>query len=258
MNILELEHVSVAYGKGKPAVEDVSFSVPEKSIVAIVGESGSGKSSLLRAVMGLLPSGGEVSGGTIRFEGRDLDSLTRQQRRQIRGKDMAMIFQNAGEYLNPRRKVGAQYLETLGCHLDLPRTELKKLALDMLAALKLTDGERIMNSYPFQLSGGMKQRAAIAMAMSLNPRLLLADEPTSALDVTTQAQVVQELIQARDRMGMAIVAVTHNMGAASRIADYIVVMQNGTIKEHGTRDQVIQAPASGYTKQLLAAAPALK
>lgn len=258
MNILELEHVSVTYGGGKAAVEDVSFSVAAKTIVAIVGESGSGKSTVLRAVMNLLPPGGKVSAGKICFDGQDMGRLTPEQLRRLRGREIAMIFQNAGEYLNPRRKVGSQYLETLGCHLDAPRRELKKLALDMLAALKLTDGQRIMNSYPFQLSGGMKQRVAIAMAMSLTPRLLLADEPTSALDVTVQAQVVQEMLWLRERLGTAIVAVTHNMGVASRIADYIVVMQGGKIKELGTRDQVIRRPRSDYTKELLAAAPALK
>ena len=230
----------------------------EKSILAVVGESGSGKSTILRAVMGLLPPGGKVTGGAIRFDGQDMGNFTPEQLRRLRGRDIAMVFQNAGEYLNPRRKVGAQYLETLGCHLDIPRAEQKKLALDMLAALKLTDGERVMNSNPFQLSGGMKQRAAMAMAMSLTPRLLLADEPTSALDVTVQAQVVQEMLQLRENLGTAMVIVTHNMGVASRMADYIVVMREGRIKELGTRDQVILTPKSDYTKELLSAAPALK
>ncbi len=208
--------------------------------------------------MGLLPSGGKVAEGRILFEGQDLGKLSQKEMRQIRGKEIAMIFQNPGDYLNPRRKVGSQYLETLGCHLSLPKDERVKLALKMLASLKLPDGERIMNSYPFQLSGGMKQRVALAMALSLSPKLLLADEPTSALDVTIQAQVVYELLKTRQRLGTAMVIVTHNMGAASRLADYIGVMRAGKLEEWGTRDQIIKAPRSEYTKGLLTAVPTLK
>ena len=258
MNILELENVTVTYSGGKAPAEHISFRVPQKSIVAIVGESGSGKSTVLRAVMGLLPSGGKVAEGRILFEGQDLGKLSQKEMRQIPGKEIAMIFQNPGDYLNPRRKVGSQYLETLGCHLSLPKDERVKLALKMLAALKLPDGERIMNSYPFQLSGGMKQRVALAMALSLSPKLLLADEPTSALDVTIQAQVVYELLKTRQRLGTAMVIVTHNMGAASRLADYIGVMRAGKLEEWGTRDQIIKAPRSEYTKGLLTAVPTLK
>ena len=169
-----------------------------------------------------------------------------------------MIFQNAGDYLNPRRKVCDQYVETLRCHQSMTKKQGYEIAKKMLATLKLPDTKHVMNAYPFQLSGGMKQRVAIAMAMSMNPKLLLADEPTSALDVTVQAQVVKQMMDLRDKMGTAIVIVTHNMGVASKMADYIAVMQNGELKEFGTREQVIYHPENDYTKKLLTVVPKLQ
>ncbi len=257
MDRLNVEGLSVAYQDGKRALHDICFSVPEGAIAAVVGESGSGKSTLLRAVLGLLPAGGRVEAGRILFEGEDIGGCSKEQLRHMRGEQIAMIFQNAGEFLNPRRTVGSQYLEMLRYHLPGSRREHRALALSMLAGLKLPDGERIMTSYPFQLSGGMCQRVAIAMAMSLSPRLLLADEPTSALDVTIQAQVVQEMLQLRKRLGTAIVLVTHNIGLAAHMADYIMVMKGGEQKEFGTREQVIERPSSEYTRYLLDAVPEL-
>lgn len=258
MNVLEFQDISVIYQNGKTAVHNVSFTVPEHSIVAVVGESGSGKSTLIRAAMGLLSTGGSVSQGRILFEGENLLEFSKEQIRSIRGSEMAMIFQDAGDYLNPRRKIGPQYIETIRCHIQVSKKEAGQIALDMLSRLKLADPERIMRSYPFQLSGGMRQRAAIAMAMSMHPKLLLADEPTSALDVTVQAQVVQEMLKLREDMGTAIVIVTHNMGVASRMADYIAVMKNGYLREFGARDQVINAPRDEYTQQMLMAVPELE
>lgn len=257
MNILEVKDLSIAY-QGKEAVKKVSLVVPENKIVAIVGESGSGKSTIVKAAINLLPSGGKIIGGNIIFDGKDVNKMPDEQLRKIRGKEIAMIYQDAGAYLNPRMKIGKQYLETIMVHQAISKSEAKALAEKMLLKVKLADPERIMNSYPFQLSGGMKQRVAIAMAISMEPKLLLADEPTSALDVTVQAQVVQEMMQLRDELGASILIVTHNMGVASRMADYIAVMYNGELMEFGTRDQVINAPKSDYTKRLLSVVPELK
>ena len=258
MNVLELRDVSIIYQNTKEAVKHVSFAVPEGKIVAIVGESGSGKSTLIRAAIGLLPAGGELASGQILFCEKDMAAMTAEELRHVRGEGMAMIFQNAGDYLNPRRKVCDQYVETLRCHQSMTKKQGYEIAQKMRATLKLPDTKHVMNAYPFQLSGGMKQRVAIAMAMSMHPKLLLADEPTSALDVTVQAQVVKQMMDLRDKMGTAIVIVTHNMGVASKMADYIAVMQNGELKEFGTREQVIYHPENDYTKKLLTVVPKLQ
>ena len=258
MNVLELRDVSIIYQNTKEAVKHVSFAVPEGKIVAIVGESGSGKSTLIRAAIGLLPAGGELASGQILFCEKDMAAMTAEELRHVRGEGMAMIFQNAGDYLNPRRKVCDQYVETLRCHQAMTKKQGYEIAQKMRATLKLPDTKHVMNAYPFQLSGGMKQRVAIAMAMSMHPKLLLADEPTSALDVTVQAQVVKQMMDLRDKMGTAIVIVTHNMGVASKMADYIAVMQNGELKEFGTREQVIYHPENDYTKKLLTVVPKLQ
>ncbi len=171
MNVLELEDVSITYQNTKEAVKHVSFAVPEGRIVAIVGESGSGKSTLIRAAIGLLPAGGVISSGRILFDEKDLAAMTAEELRHVRGEGMAMIFQSAGDYLNPRRKVCDQYVETLRCHQKISKKEGYEAAKKMLATLKLPDTKHVMNAYPFQLSGGMKQRVAIAMAMSMQPKL---------------------------------------------------------------------------------------
>lgn len=258
MNVLELKDVCVTYQNTNEAVHNVSFTVPEGRIVAIVGESGSGKSTLIRAVIDLLSAEGKISGGEILFLGENVREYSKEQKRKMRGDQMAMIFQDAGAYLNPRRKIGNQYLETMDAHRALSKEEKRKKAMEMLSRLKLSDPERIMRSYPFQLSGGMQQRVAIAMAMSMNPKLLLADEPTSALDVTIQAQVVQEMLNMRDVLGTAIIIVTHNMGVASKMADYIAVMRHGKLVEFGARVQVIEHPQHEYTKNLLSVVPKLE
>ena len=243
MNVLELMDVSIIYQNTKEAVKHVSFAVPEGKIVAIVGESGSGKSTLIRAAIGLLPAGGELASGQILFGEKDMAAMTAEELRHVRGEGIAMIFQNAGDYLNPRRKVCDQYVETLRCHQSMTKKQGYEIAKKMLATLKLPDTKHVMNAYPFQLSGGMKQRVAIAMAMSMHPKLLLADE---------------QMMDLRDKMGTAIVIVTHNMGVASKMADYIAVMQNGELKEFGTREQVIYHPENDYTKKLLTVVPKLQ
>lgn len=256
-SILEVQHVTITY-KNKIAVEDVSFQVSEHQILAIVGESGSGKSTLIRAIDGLLPEAGNVTGGEIFYKGILLNDPRQKELQKLRGKEIAMIFQNPGEYLNPRRKIESQFMEMLDIHMDGSRQEKRTLALRMLNQLNLPDAKRILRSYPFQLSGGMNQRVAIAMAISTKPKLLLADEPTSALDVTIQAQVVKELLELRQTFGTSMILVTHNIAVASKMADQIVVMKAGKVQEYGTRDQVILNPQSSYTRKLLEAVPGLE
>lgn len=256
-NILEVQQVTITY-KDNIAVENVSFQVAENQILAIVGESGSGKSTLIRAIDGLLPESGKVTEGKILYLGNLLNDPGQKNLQKLRGKEIAMIFQNPGEYLNPRRKIESQFMEILDIHGTGTRQEKRSLVLQMLNRLNLPDAERILKSYPFQLSGGMNQRVAIAMAVSTRPKLLLADEPTSALDVTVQAQVVKELLELRQTFGTAMILVTHNIAVASKMADQIVVMKSGKIQEYGTRDQVILNPKSSYTRELLNAVPGLE
>lgn len=186
--LLRYEHVDIAY-LGQPAVEDVSFSLSSGEILGIVGESGSGKSTLIKAAMGLLGSEGRVTGGSIRYKGRDLTALPQKELRKLCGPELGYIFQSAGSAFCPIRTVGAQLYETMRAHGKISRAEFGPQALEMLEKLGFENGERILASYPFELSGGMQQRIGIAAAMLLRPSVLLADEPTSALDVTIQKQV---------------------------------------------------------------------
>lgn len=171
---------------------------------------------------------------------------------------MSMIFQDCGGTLNPLRRIGSQYVEYICIHSDKSKEEAKKLALSMLEKMRLPDSDNIMKSYPHQLSGGMRQRVGIAMAMTFNPELLLADEPTSALDVTTQAQIVRQMMELRDSFGTGIIIVTHNLGVAAYMADQLIVMQHGKVVDMGSRDDVINHPTSEYTNKLLAAVPEME
>ena len=250
MAILELEHVSVSYDGQRHAVDDVSFSVEEGEIISLVGESGSGKSTLLHCVQGLLPKSAATRGKITLF-GENMLELSDARRRKMRGEQIAMIFQDTGRYMNPITRVGRQFTGYLKLHLDKNKEEILELERQMLEKVHLHDVERILHSYPFELSGGMRQRVGIAIALSLQPRLLLADEPTSALDVTVQAQVVKELVQLCRREGATIILVTHNMGVAAHISDKIGVMQNGKLVEWGKTEDIISFPRQEYTKSLL-------
>lgn len=251
MELLEIVNLHITYQGKKEAVKGVSFTLRDGEILAIVGESGSGKTTVIRSLIGLLPPGGEITGGTIRFRGADLTD--RGELKKVRGSSIAMIFQDAGAYLNPKRRIRSQFLDFLRFHdKTLTKEEALLLAGEMLRKTHLNDPERVLHAYPFQLSGGQRQRVGIAMAMSQNPALLLADEPTSALDVTVQAEVVREMMHLRDETGAAIIIVTHNMGVASYMADRIAVMKDGEMVEYGTREAVIERPQHAYTKALLA------
>ena len=252
MNILDIKNCTICYQNGAPAVSDVSLSVSEGEIVSIVGESGSGKTTLIRAVLGLLPPGGKITGGEILFDGIDLAKADELQMQDIRGKEIAMIFQDVGAALDPIQKIRNQYEEAIEVHEKLPRHRYVEKAVEKM---HLTDPNRVMNSYPFELSGGMKQRVGIAMGMTAKPKLLLADEPTSALDVTIQAQVVHQMKELRDKYGVTIILVTHNMGVAYYLSDKIGVMCRSKMVEFGTRDEIIYHPKEQYTKDLLEAVP---
>lgn len=255
--LLKLKHVSISY-KGAEAVHDFSLTMAPGEIVSLVGESGSGKTSVIRAVMGLLPGGGCVSSGSIHFAGTDLLSLSREQWRRLRGKDISMIFQDSSAMMNPTRRIGAIFTEYLRTHEDISRHEAWEKGTRMLGRMRLPVPENIMRSYPFQLSGGMQQRVGIAMGMSYEPRLLMADEPTSALDVTTQAQIVREMAQLRCDYGTAILMVTHNLGVAAYLSDRIIVMKNGHIEDAGDREAILCDARSEYTKKLLEAVPSME
>lgn len=255
-NILSIQNLTVQYkDAGYPAVTQVSMDIPERSIVAIVGESGSGKTTVIRSVINLLSGGGRITDGEIIFRGKNLVGLSESEYRKLRGKHISMIFQNAASALDPRKKIGYQYAEALRSHMNISKQEARKMSIDMLDRMAMPDPERILDSYPFELSGGMIQRVAIAMSLSMQSDLVLADEPTSALDVTVQAQVVKVIMQLRDEYGKAVIMVTHNLGVAAYMADYIAVMHDGRLVEWGTVDQILNHPKDAYTARLIAAAP---
>lgn len=255
--LLQIKRANISYD-GKKVVHDFSVSLKQGEILGIVGESGSGKSTVIKAAMGLLDQTGFVSEGSIFFKGKDLSKLTSEQMRRLRGPKMGMIFQNSESSLCPIRKIGDQLLETLNQHKKTSKKEMITRSLELMEKLNLTDGKRILNSYPFELSGGMNQRVGIMMAMMLQPELLFADEPTSALDVTVQAQVVKELMTMRDLYNTGIVIVTHNIGVVSYMADKIAIMYKGNLVEYGSTQEIIYNPKAEYTKKLLEAVPKIR
>ncbi len=254
--MLELKNVTISY-KDRPTVKNFDLSLGQGKICSIVGESGSGKTTVIRAVLGLLGGGGKVAGGDIFFEGRSLLSNTKEEWRKLRGTDISMIFQDSGAMTNQTRVIGKQFVEYICTHERVSKKEAWERGIEMLERMRLPSGDNIMKSYPFQLSGGMRQRVGIAMAMTFQPKLLLADEPTSALDVTTQAQIVRQMMELRDAYKTSIIMVTHNLGVAAYMADHIVVMKNGKIVDAGDREQILRHSQSEYTKNLLEAVPSL-
>ena len=254
-----LRYVSVEVSfDGAAVTHDVSFTLHPGEILGIVGESGSGKSSLLRAAMGLLGDGGLVTRGDIYFGGLDLPDLAESELRKIRGAQIGMVFQDAAASLCPIRTIGDQIYESMAAHGKISRGEAEQKALALFDKLGFEDARRVWSSYPFELSGGMNQRVAIAMAALMEPRVLLADEPTSALDVSVQRQVLRELEALRAATGTAIVLVTHDIGVVSAVADTVLVLRDGRVEEYGSAESVLRRPASEYTRRLLDAAPRLR
>jgi ABC-type dipeptide/oligopeptide/nickel transport system ATPase component len=255
--LLKCDSVEVSFG-GTPVVHGVSFSLAPAKVLGIVGESGSGKSTVIRALMGLLGPGGAVTKGDIWFEGKNLPDLPEREMRGIRGSCIAMIFQDAKASLCPIRTIGSQIFESIAAHRGISPEEARREALALFTGLDFKDPARVWDSYPFELSGGMNQRVAIAAAMIMRPSLLLADEPTSALDAAVQKQVVLELLRLRDECGSAVIIVTHDIGVVSRMADDVLVMKDGRMVEYGPARDVLGHPKEEYTKTLLAAVPKLR
>ena len=254
--MLEIKNATISY-KNVPTVQDFNLNMKPGQIISLVGESGSGKTTVIRAVLGLLPGGGKVTSGDITFEGTSVLSYSSEQWRKIRGADISMIFQDSGAMMNPTRKIGDVFIEYIRTHEKIAKKDAWDIGVLMLERMRLPSGDNIMCSYPFQFSGGMRQRVGIAMAMTYQPKLLLADEPTSALDVTTQAQIVRQMLNLRDTYGTGIIVVTHNLGVAAYMSDYIVVMKNGRMEDQGNRDYILHESENAYTKTLLDAVPSL-
>lgn len=252
--LLEVSNLSISYGD-HPIVHDAALKLDAGEVIAIVGESGSGKTTIIRAILGCLPNEGHVTGGSIVFDGKDLVKNTPDEWRAVSGREITMIFQSSGSMLDPIQHIGKQFVEYIRQHISISEEDAAARAVDMLKRMNLPNPENIMTSFPFELSGGMMQRVGVAMGMFFKPRILLADEPTSALDVTTQAQVVEEMMRICREDNTAIIIVTHNLGVSAYMADEIVVMRNGRIVERGTSEDIINRPQNDYTKELLAAVP---
>ena len=248
--------VSVATEAGlKPLVSDLSFTLRRGETLAIAGESGSGKSITSLAIMGLLPPNVGVSAGAVRLGATDLTKLPERQMRALRGDRIAMIFQEPMTSLNPILSVGAQLVEAIRAHDPIPRAEARTRALEALRAVRLSQPERRLDQYPHELSGGMRQRVMIAMALALRPEVLIADEPTTALDVTVQREVLDLLRDLQRDLGTAIILITHDMGVVAEMADRVIVMQNGAAVEEAPTRDLFARPQHAYTQALLAAVP---
>jgi peptide/nickel transport system ATP-binding protein len=240
------------------AVDGVSFSVEAGRTLGIVGESGCGKSVTALSIMGLLPKGqGRISAGTVRFEGRELTSLSPLEMRALRGGRMAMIFQEPMTSLNPAFTIGDQLVEGIRAHRDLSAQAAGEHAVEMLRRVRIPSPERRIDEYPHKLSGGMRQRVMIAMALACEPRLLIADEPTTALDVTIQAQVLDLMRTLREETGTAIILITHDLGVVAELADEVVVMYSGRIVERAGVRRLFEHPQHPYTIGLLGSIPSL-
>ena len=255
--VLTYDSVEISYN-GNAVVHDLNFSLDRGEILGLVGESGRGKSTIIRAAMGLLGPGGLVRRGDIWFEGENLPDLPEKELRKIRGAKIGMIFQNCADSLCPVRTIGSQIFESMRAHAGISRTGAKERAMELFENLELPDPERIWKSYPFELSGGMNQRAGTAIAMLMNPAVLLADEPTSALDSLVQKQVILQMKKMRSLYGTSIIIVTHDIGVVSAMADTVLVLKDGRTKEYGSASAVLNFPRDEYTRRLMAAVPRLR
>ena len=256
--VLEVAGLTVALPHGSDrenAVTDVSFALQPGEILCMVGESGSGKSMSANAMMGLLPSAVRLTAGSATFEGHDLLQLSESEWMAVRGARIAMIFQEPMTALNPLMRIGDQIAEVFEAHGRLTPPERRARTIRLLAEVRLPEPEKIARCYPFQLSGGQRQRAMIAMALALEPAILIADEPTTALDVTTQAQILDLIRDLQKRHGMAVLFITHDLGVVAEIAHRVIVMRYGMAVEQGTAAEVLEHPKHPYTRELIAAIP---
>jgi peptide/nickel transport system ATP-binding protein len=256
MALLEVEGLTVRFPTAEP-VRNLSFAVGEGETLAIVGESGSGKSLTALALMQLLPKSARIPEGAIRFNGQELLALPERDMRKVRGRDIGMIFQEPMTSLNPVLTIGAQIREVLRLHEGLSARAAQARAIELLDLVRIPDPGRRVKDYPHQLSGGMRQRVMIAMAVACSPKLLIADEPTTALDVTIQAQVLDLIDQLRKKLSMAVILITHDLGVVGQWADKVVVMYAGRKVEEALPDALFGTPLHPYTRGLLAASPRL-
>lgn len=259
--VLEIQNLQTSFfsdGIEIKAVDGVSITIHKGETVGVVGESGSGKSVTSLSVMRLLKdTPGRIVGGTIRFEGKNLLELSEKEMRKIRGNEIAMIFQEPMTSLNPVYKIGKQLEESIHLHLGYNKRQAREHAVNMLKLVGLPRAEEIVNEYPFQLSGGMRQRVMIAMAMSCKPKLLIADEPTTALDVTIQAQILDLMRKLRKASGTSIMLITHDLGVVAEMCDRVVVMYAGRVVEETDVNTLFEKPKHPYTQGLLSSIPKL-
>ncbi|MDO5328495.1 MAG: ABC transporter ATP-binding protein [Coriobacteriia bacterium] len=256
--LLQVKHLKLSFNtdNGKvQALNDVSFNLDKGKVVCIVGESGSGKSITAYSILQILGPGGHITGGSIKFEGKELIGCSESDIRAIRGNRISMIFQDPMTSMNPTFTVGKQIMEAILLHTDRNNKQAKERAIEMLKLVGINEPEKRLKQYPHELSGGMRQRAMIAMALACEPDILIADEPTTALDVTIQAQILELMLKLKDELGMSIIMITHDMGVVAQMADDVVVMYAGSICEKGTADDVFNNPRHEYTRALLRSLP---
>ena len=258
--VLQIKNLKTQFFTQKgviPAVDDVSIEIPERSIVGIVGESGCGKSMTAMSVMGLLRRPGKVVSGEILLCGRDITHLSPREHAKVRGSEMSMIFQEPMTSLNPVTIVGKQVEETILLHQKVSRAEAKQRVIDIFREVGIPEAEKRYHAYPHQLSGGLRQRVMIAMAMVCRPKLMIADEPTTALDVTIEAQILELFKKLRDETGTSIILITHNMGVVAEVCDYVYVMYAGQVMEQAETFELFRNTAHPYTQGLLRSIPSL-
>lgn len=249
--LLKFQNVNISYEK-KQVLYDISFSLSSGEILGVVGNSGCGKSTLLKSILSL--EGPKVAKGDILFKDMSLLSLNNEDMRQIRGKSISMVFQESGIHTNPLKTVGDTVFESMRAHCAISKMDSLDTAVHIFESLSLPDPERILSSYPFELSGGMNQRVGIALAMLNKPSIILADEPTSALDPIVAVQIVNELKSLREKYNTAIILVTHNIKIARSITDTIMVLDHGKIADYGNTREVLSSPKSEFTKELILSA----
>ncbi|MEG1144597.1 MAG: ABC transporter ATP-binding protein [Clostridium sp.] len=237
------------------ALNDVSIHLKDGEVLGIVGESGSGKSVTAYSLMGLTAYPGRLIGGTVEFNGHRIDEMSENQMRKIRGNEISIIFQDPMTSLNPVYTVGNQISEMVRLHTNKNRREANERAIELLNLVGINEPEKRLKQYPHELSGGMRQRVMIAIALACEPKLLIADEPTTALDVTIQAQILELMIELKEKLGMAIIMITHDLGVVANMCDHIAVMYAGKVVEYGTIDDIFYAPSHEYTKGLLRSIP---
>ena len=258
--LVDIEHERLSFftpaGEVK-ALNDVSFKMKEGEVLGIVGESGSGKSVTAYSLMGLTAYPGKLVGGTIDFNGHRINDLTEAEFRQIRGNEVSIIFQDPMTSLNPVYTIGNQIEEAILLHTNKTKQEARERAIELLTLVGINEPEKRLKQYPHEHSGGMRQRVMIAMALACEPKLLIADEPTTALDVTIQAQILELMMELKDKLGMAIIMITHDLGIVASMCEKIAVMYAGKIVEYGTTDDIFYNPKHEYTKGLIKSIPRL-